>query len=220
MLGPATTSSGEGFEQPVPTVASCSIIDISGPNAFVQCLDSLGNVIPAGQVNLPEVIKEVKVLVPGPTITIQPIPLPRPTKTVTIPGPTKTVTVIAPSDPRTIWLPGETKTKTVKVPGPVVTKTAPAQTQTVTVTETPRPTPVYAPPKVDNPQQHDVLFDPPPVTRTVVVGYSALALLIASGLIILGLWLGYIMGYKDKERVERKFLDALRDQFYYKGEHS
>jgi len=37
---------------------------------------------------------------------------------------------------------------------------------------------------------------------------------------VLALWLGYIMGYKDSDREERKFLEALRDQFYYKGKHS
>lgn len=216
LLLPATAYAAEE-----PAIASCEIVNISGPIAYIQCVDALGNIIPAGQVDLPEVIKQVDVLVPGPTVTLPPLPpatvtlppapivtqfIPGPTETVTdtvrVPGPTATTTVSEPSGTETIYLqsPTETVTKTPEaIPAPTVTETV---TNTVTKEV-----------EVDKPQPDGVLFDPPPLTVPGAVGYSVLALLLMCGLILLGLWLGYILGYKDSEREERKFLEALRDQF-------
>lgn len=196
---------------PSVTVSKCEVIKINGPNAFIQCLDSLGNIIPAGQVDLPSIIKSI--LVPGPMQTVTLTPSPQPAKTVTVPGPTQYVTlkpekVFVPSSPLTRWIHGPVVTKT---PAPIV----------VSVTETPAPVTVTkVVPQVDKSKPEHVLFDLPPVSTPRAVGYSIIGLAIICGLIIFGLWMGYILGYKDKERLERKFLDALRDQFYYKGEHS
>lgn len=216
-----TPTAGQAEGEPV--VASCSIVQISGPVAQIQCVDPLGNIIPAGQVNLPSIIEEVEVLLPGETVTdIIKIPGPTKTKTVEVPGPTKTETVPGPTvtETETVEVPGPTRTERVEVPGPVRTETVkpePQPTVTETTTETVTVTKEV---EVDKPEEDGVLFDPPPVSPVEAVGYSSLALIVLCGLIILGLWLGYLLGYKDKERNETRFLSALRDQFYYKGNHS
>jgi len=108
----------------------------------------------------------------------------------------------------------------VTAQGPVATKT-PEAIPTVTETQTLPPPDTMSPQvgQIDKPDDDDVFFDPPAVSPAEAVGYSILFLLAVCGLILLGLWMGYIMGWKDKESREMKFLDTLRDQFYYKGEH-
>jgi len=172
--------------------------------------------LPGGAVTLPPVtlppLPPVTKLIPGPTILV---PGPTQTVTVQVPGNTRTRYVTVPGNTKTIYVTGPTQTKTVRpqrqplpTPGATVTQTVTAPTATVTRQRVVR---------------HDIVTPSPPskphVSAPVAVGYSLLAILIVAGLIILGLWLGYILGYKDSERKEMKFLSALRDQFYYRGKH-
>lgn len=189
-----------------PANAEVCTINVQGTVGIVVCA---GQVI--GQVPLPTVTAS------GPTVTLPPIPgvttiIPGPTQTVQVPGPTATVTV--PGDSETVTLSGPTVTATVpgRTPQAVPTQTitiSPVPDSTVTTTET-----VNQGSKVDKPDSDSVLFDLPPLTTKQTVGYSLVVLLILCGLIVFGLWLGYVIGYKDSERKEMKFLDALRDQFY------
>lgn len=215
--------------------AECYLEALGSSNNFrVVCTGLTPSEIEAGIVS-----GEVFVILPTETVTLPPLPpvtttqpapppvtitdivkTPGPTTTVTLVGPTSTATITQPGDTETFYLPGPART----VQGPVVTKTAepspnPTVTETETATET--VTQIVTPiPEIDTPTDSNVLFDPPPLTVVETVGYSALALLLLCGLIVFGLWLGYILGYKDSRREEMKFLDALRDQFYYRGKHS
>lgn len=198
---------------PAKAAVSCSLGSISGQSALIQCRDDAGNNLSVGQVDLPQIIKTVRVLVPGPTVTAKPFV--RPPRTIFVPGPTETVTAA----PSTVYVTPSPKVFISRIPGAVQTVTLTPSTviATATATVTASPTVEH---RVDNQTTPQVLFDPPPITAKKAVGYSVLALLVLCGLIILGLWLGYLLGWKDKAREEKKFLSALRDQFYYKGEHS
>lgn len=94
--------------------------------------------------------------------------------------------------------------QTVTVPGP-----------TKTVTRQARPGRDTLPPR-ENPEKVYV-----PVIDTVIkkVGLGLLALAGIMGLIILGLWLGYALGYRDKDKSEKDFLEALRAQMLGRGSH-
>lgn len=156
----------------------------------------------------PKIIRVTKtVQVPGPTKTVE-IPLPQATVTrrIPVPGPTQTVTVT--EGGRVIREPGSPAprspraTKTVTVPGP---------TQTVTRQADPRR--VILPPR-----EKEV---PVPFVETVIksVGLGLLAIAGIMGLIILGLWLGYALGFKDREKSEKDFLEALKAQALGRGKH-
>lgn len=216
------------FPSPAQADPDGCILNVNGPVVVIVCNGTdIGSLpLPTVTVTAPPVTQP-PATVTLPPVTLPPLPaitqiIPGPTKTatVTVPGPTSTTTVEQPGGTETIYLQGPTQTQTVA--GPTVTKTAnatpalPAPTQTVTSTVTQTVTKEV---RVDNHESDNVLFDPPPLTVKSAVGYSALALLVVAGLIVLGLWLGYILGYKDSERKEAKFLSALRDQFYT-GKHS
>lgn len=157
---------------------------------------------------------EVVVTVPGQTIdgvvTLPPIaitvPIPE-VPPVTIKLPAKTITVNP--KPSIIRVPGPTQTVTRNIPGPTETVRIrrPAVTETVT-RQIPGPTVTVSPRPVE----------PEPRTRTVVryvVGTSIL-LLIAAGLGILALYVGYTLGWKDRDRNEKDFIGSLLPK---KGKH-
>lgn len=153
--------------------------------------------------------------------------LPLPTVTIKVPLPQRTIKVPGP----TVRVPGPTHTSVVErtkietVPGPITIKTmrvpstktvSPAPQSTITVTASPeitqdrsrqpRPTPATLVP----PARHSVINVPAiSLSAPAAVGIGLLTLAILAGLIILGLWAGYYLGYKDSDRAERKFLRAL-----------
>lgn len=224
-----------------PVINVCYVTNLSGPVAFISCEDVAGNIIPGGQVDLPEVINEV--LVPGPTVTLPPEtitlppiretitlpPLPAPTRTVTVPGaprPTQTVTIpgptqIIPGPTETVTTPSQERTvtnfTTFVLPGKTatVTETPPVETETVFVRPTRQPRPDHA-----TIAPGEIFIDPPALTIPQAAGIGAATLVFLLGLVVLALWGGYIVGYKDSDRENRQFLAALRDQFYYRGNHS
>ena len=242
----ASAASAESHD---PVVSVCYVTSVSGPVAHISCEDPAGSIIPGGQVDLPEVINEVlvpgpTVTLPPETVTLPPIkttvtlpplpvqtrtvtlpPLPRATETRFLPRPTETRTVIIPGEERTVTE-TQTRTREIFVPsktrtvlGPVVTETAAPETISVTETVTASPT---RQPSTDSGtiSPGDVFLDPPALTAPEAAGIGALTLLFLGGLVLLALWGGYVLGYKDSDRENRKFMAALRDQFYYRGNHS
>lgn len=163
------------------------------------------------------------------TITLPPITLPVVTVTlppVTVPGPVET-----------IRLPGETVTVTNPVPGPTKTIVEPAETVTApgaTVTVRPSERPSEAPEagptetvtvnttETGQPEQESGTIEPDepkidlsrPGTALAAAGIGFAILVIA---MIISLWGGYALGYKDRERKEARFLMALRQQLFGKS---
>ena len=155
-----------------------------------------------------------ELLEPLPTITIKPDP-------IIIPGPTETTTIKPP--PVTVTVPGpEAPQETVTVtPEPEVVTETPDAVPEETVTETTSPSPTGQPTDDggtiapdDNGESDffspDIDFgDGNPTVGEV--GLGILTLLALVGLLLLSMYLGYILGYKDKERKDTDFLRALLD---------
>lgn len=128
---------------------------------------------------------------PGPTV-IRTLTIPGPTNTVRVPGPTSTVTVTE--------APTVTSTRTV---------TAPPVTETVTATvfQTPRQQPVDS--GTLDPETEYIPIGVPKLSAIEQVGLGFLAVLLISGLIIIGMWSGYYLGFKESDAKETGFLKAL-----------
>ena len=145
------------------------------------------------------------VTVPGPTVTLPPPPR----VTVTVPGPTHTVT--APGGTQTISGPTQTVTQTTKptngptaLPTETVTVSGGLDTSATTVTATPRqPEPTSGTLDPDS----GVLDSVPPVVVKAGVGVGIIALLAV--LILLGMYGGYYIGYKDSDKADANFFRAL-----------
>lgn len=153
-------------------------------------------------------IPSVTLTLPGATVTVRDIIEQRgPTRTVTVrPAPVR-ATVLVPGPTKFVSVAGPTQTVTNRVTQEIEATVTETATRTVRQTE---PRGATLPDKEDEGSVPDEIES---------AGYGIAAVLVGCGLIILSLWLGYIMGYKDRERKEMKFLDALRDQFYTKGKH-
>lgn len=163
--------------------------------------------LPVQTVTLSPRIVRVPKIVDGPTETIH---LPRRTVTETVrpqpeAGPTETVYVYV-GDTRTVTVtptPG-----TARVPGPTVTRT------------------IERPPVLSRqqPLEHGTvgkeLFDLPPVSTPGAVGIGFVTLLALAGVILLAMYGGYILGYKESEREDTNFMRALRDSMLTRGKHS
>lgn len=178
---------------------SCVLDHVTNSTAVINCTDSTtGDILPVEDVPLPTVT-----LPPLPPVTkLVRAPRATTTATVTLPGRSKTITAA----PSTIFI-----SKTVR--GPV--RLRDGQTVFITTTLTPDLTqPTKTVTVHGGGKPHTVT-----VTHKVAVGLGFIAILALVGLILLGLWLGYILGYKDSDRTERRFLEALRDQFYTSGKH-
>jgi hypothetical protein len=149
------------------------------------------------------------VVLPGSTITVR-----LPSQTVTVPGPVgPTVTVTAPGQP------GATVTEIVPGPTSTITASQPTATKTIgpgAVSEPPTPTSVPA-------QDRPVKFfsgDIHPFDNKITVaevGLGIVATLILMGLFLVGMYAGYVMGYKDKERKDTHFMRSLLDSIKVRG---
>lgn len=197
---------------PTPTIASCTIIKQAGINIQFQCTDSLGNVIPAGQITVePQVIvSEIIKNVPGPTVTA----------TVRVPGAVKTVRVT-----RTVRPAPVVKTFTVVQPQATVTRTLPPKpraTRTVTETAPVETVTATATPRQEAPTRGR-LDDTPGLfgdslnfgdgNTTIVEAGIGVGLAIILALIALSLLHGgFILGYKSSEKADTNFIRAMRDQ--------
>jgi hypothetical protein len=152
-----------------------------------------------------------RVTVPGPTITIPgdirtiEIPLPGPTRTVTVrpnaPAP-ETVTIKPPADTRSVSEPGATVTVSERETVTVSTsenggRQEPSDSATL---DTGNPGPTISIPDID-------------LSTPKGAALGTLAILALAGLILLGLWGGYYLGYKDRVKREAEdeasFIKAL-----------
>jgi len=189
------------------------------PQCIVQVQGTVGLVVCAGlpivQVPLPTV------QVSGPTIslppvTLPPITLPAETVTVQIPGGTETVT-------QTVNV---LETETLE-PSVTVDNTDSLSNDTPSVL--PQPT-VSASETGQNPPGDGTIGtedDPPNVdlgdgkTTIVEVGLGLLATVGIVALIVLALWTGYYIGYKDKEKNDTSFMRSVLEQAKLtRGKHS
>lgn len=209
---------------PEPAVAQGQgcILDISGTIGLVICGGEIIDRLP-----LPTIT------IKGPTITLPPLPPvtirpPRVTETVTVPGPTTVVTQ-APGGTETVYV-VETvvgPTSNVTVSTTETTTARPSDGPTQTVTEQTETTVTASPTRQPEPDDGKVEPEPPAVdlgdgkTTIVEAGLGVLSLLALVGLILLGLYAGYVLGYKDRENKDTKFMRALLEQASLRrGKHS
>jgi hypothetical protein len=195
VLGPVAFINLTGNSQAQATEAvTCTQIKV-GTQIKLNCTA-------AGIVVLHEVINLPSVTVPGNPITIR---TPGHTTTVRVPGPTQTITapgaITTSTDTTTITQPAQTAT--VRVPGPTATQTttvtaAPRQTATDSATIDPTPDDSTG---IDVPGTN---LSPPEA-----VGIGTLAIIAVACLILLGMYIGYYMGYKDSDKAEAQFYRSL-----------
>lgn len=216
---PALAESGSPTGIPsarVPTetvdIEECYSIRQPGISIKFECVDKDGAIIPNSRITLdPDDIKTE--FIPGPTVTVRPPPPPAPpraTVTVTerprvVPQPPRETITVTPA-PRTVTITPEPRI----VPGP-----------TETVTETPAPD---TPDRTRQPDtnrgtinedepipdaDHALTFPQWSVSAPEAVGLGTLSILLLMLLILVGMWLGYYMGYKDSDKADAKFLRSL-----------
>lgn len=167
--------------------------------------------IPGPTVTLPAATVTVPVIVPGPTVKV-------PGNTLALPG---------------VTIPGVRVTETLREPTATVTKTVTAESiKTVTAAPRPRREPLSTPTALDTvsaagsggqeSSDDDTISGEQPTTNTVysdkeIITTVTTGVLLLSLLGLLALYMGYVIGYKDRERSEKNFLSALRDQMLGKS---
>lgn len=207
---------------------SCTVTALGDSNNLsVTCVTSDGTSVPPSQIDVEKIVGDtVTVVIPEVRevvrTVVKRIPQPRETRTVTRtvrPAPrviTKTVRVAVPGPTRTVAVPGPTvfRTAQVAVPGP-----------TETITETVRPSPRQDATKRAT-MDADRGFYSPDVdlgddeVTAAEAGIGLLTLLALVGLILIAMYAGYTLGYKESEREDTHFMRALRDTMVTRGKHS
>ena len=189
---PLAWSTNQPAQAEAPLV-NCQQVRISPSAVRIQC-SAAGIIVLNTVVQLPTV-PPVTITVPTQTVTVRP---PQATQTVRVPGPAATENVQVPGPTQTITEPGETLT---------VTETATANT-TVSPSGQAGTTPAtIEPPDEDN---GDIVFLPAiKLSTPEAVGLSILALMFIAGLILLGMYGGYYLGFKDSDKAEAKFLKSI-----------
>jgi virulence-associated protein VagC len=200
-----------------PALVNCTDLNI-GQQIRIRCT-AAGVVVLDTVIDLPVVTLPPVTLPPAPPVTITP---PRATATVRVPQPQATVTetvrvpveIQLPGGTTTIIRPGEGRTVTAQprpnAPETVTASALPAPTQTVTLAPERSRQPATEgdtiDPGNDNPDLRipEVELDAP---EAAALGLGVLAIIAA--LIVLGMWAGYYMGYKDSDKAEAKFLKSL-----------
>jgi hypothetical protein len=185
-------------------VINCTDIKI-GQQVRIKCT-AAGIVVLNTVVDLPVVqLPGATIKLPGETETITK----GPTKTITAtPGnnePGATVTITKPAQP------GPTTTlRPNGQPVPMVTKTT-TETQTTTVTATPSATATTGGTIDPRTDKDDGVIQIPETTLDApeAVGIGTLAVFLMALLILLGMYAGYYMGYKDSEKAEADFFRSL-----------
>lgn len=188
---------------------NCSQVRIDKDTVQINC-SIAGVAVAPIYVQLPTVPPvTVNVPVPGATQTIK----------VNIPGPTKTVTVAvtAPGATQTVHEPGPTKTVTVR-PTPNSPSALPSSggqsssgsgTVETTVTAT---TTVTAEPSTGPNDPVISIPGVPDVVNKAALGLLSIIALVA--LMLVGMWLGYYIGYRDSDSANARFMRALRDELF------
>lgn len=141
-------------------------------------------------------------------ITLRPDPVTLPPVTVTLPGDRVTVT-----KDRTEYV---TKTKTVSPRNTktvTVRPTAPTQRVTERTTKNSKPGPTVTETVTTSPEHRSGPVDLGDDKVTFVeVGIGLLTIIVIGGIMVLLLYAGYIIGYKDEERKETQFMKSLLSQ--------
>lgn len=140
------------------------------------------------------------------TVTVPPVP-------IEVPGPTVTVTAVPPPVTVTTTVPGPGQTVTVTEPaaqGPTPDSVPGPSTETVTVSPAGQD-PVEGGTIVDNTPRRPPIDFGDGTTTIVEAGIGVLTLLALVGLLLLTMYSGYIVGYKDHERKDTNFMRALLD---------
>lgn len=191
-----------------PALVSCTDINL-GQQVRIKCT-AAGVVVLNTVVDLPQ----VEVTLPGQTVTVK-VPLPAETETVRVPVPGGTKTVEVPGPTQTVTVPvevnGPTETVTVRPGEPTAAPSAPTETVTTTVTPDPRQNATDDATIEPAPEDDDTVVTIPGVdlNPAEAVGIGTLALIIVAALILLGMYAGYYMGYKDSDKAEAKFYRSL-----------
>ena len=198
---------------PVESKESC-IVNVSGTLGIVLCAGE-----PVANIPLPTVS------IAGPTVTLPPLPRATTTKTVRPPQVTVTKTVIAPGPTKRVTVPGPTRlaTTTKTVAPETVTRTEvreETKTKVVTKTVTQSPRQARDTRGTIGPQEQHPGFPLYHSSPAEAVGIGLLTLLALVGLILLSMYGGYLLGYKDSERENVDFMRALRDKLMVRGKHS
>jgi phage baseplate assembly protein gpV len=140
-----------------------------------------------------------RITIPGPTITIPggvrtiEVPIPGPTRTVTVRTAPETVTIKPPPDTRSVTVPGPTETVSERETVTVSTSESggrqePSGSATL---DSGNPGPTINLPDID-------------LSTPKGIALGTLTVMALAGLILLGLWTGYYMGYKDRVAHEAK----------------
>lgn len=174
---------------PVDTV-NCTSVRVSPSKVEVKCT--------AAGIT---VLNQTFTLPPGPTVTLPPLPAETETIKVPVPGPTQTVTVTAPGSGATATVTAtETVTETSKPdsPAPSSPTKSTGQVDNEPATLEPSPTPSDEP----------LISLPAPTTvkKAAITGLVLLGLMV---LILLALFGGYILGYKEADVENATFMKRL-----------
>lgn len=184
--------------EPVAAQDTGCIVQLEGTLGLVICGGEIVQqlqlpTVKVTQTVLEQIVKEIRVA--GPTIRIV--------------GPTETITVRVPQGTtvptETITVPGETKT--------LRPSQAPTVTETTTVTPSPTGQAVPSDDKVEPDNNNSSPIDFGDGDTTVVeVGLGALGIVAFMVLLLLAMYGGYALGWKNKERDETLFMAGLLDR--------
>lgn len=190
-------AAASNVETPAETL-DCQTIRIDPNNLKVVCTL-------AGAV----VVNTVVAIPNGPTVTVSLPPI-RTTQTVEVQGPRSTATINVP-------VPGPTQTVTsvVTAPGPTVTANGPTSTATVSVTETAsgQPTPgpaTLGPSESGSPDSAGVFIPSPTTVKGAAITGGILLALVA--LLLIALFSGYTLGYKESDMATVAWIKRLLDK--------
>lgn len=143
----------------------------------------------------PVVQSTIRVQVPGPVVTVS-------GPTITVPGPVRTV----PGPTRTIFIIRDGETITV-TPSPTTRQNTQSR-GTVTITPSLRPSPPAPSPRTVVVEKEKTVTISIPKAVGFSVGFVLLGILLA----LIALWVIYIVGYKEGEEGNKRFLlEFLRD---------
>lgn len=173
----------------------------SSASAERGCVVSLAGLKVCGKLlgePLPEIV----------TVTVRPDP-------IIVPGPTSTQTITPP--PVTVTAPPQPVQTVTVAPRPVTVTPDAVPNETVTVTTTPSASPTRQPEGDDGTIAPDESVGPKAVDfgdgniTIFELGIGLASLLALVGLILLAMYAGYILGYRDKEAKDTRFMRALLD---------
>jgi hypothetical protein len=157
--------------------------------------------IPAPTAPPAPAVPTVTVTVPGPTQTVY-----RPGKKIEVPGPTKTI----------YYAEIETRTKYLPYPKPVFlteTVTASGQPNQTSATVGSAPSPSSG----EETSGGNDTASPFSKVPAKIIGISTLTALALLALILLGMYIGYYIGYKDSDKENANFMAALSDSIIVRG---